>query len=70
MLSWTESQHKNSFDVKIIAVIVHHAQWLLLEAEYMCLQPWYPPDIIMACMTNPILPTLKQLSAAVKNEDI
>lgn len=70
MLSWTESQHKNSLDVKIIALIVHHAQWLLLEAEYMCLHPRCPADIIMSCMTNPTLPTLKQLSAAVKNEDI
>lgn len=64
MRSWSESQHKNSLDVNIIALIVHHTQRLLLEADYMC-----PPDIIMACMTNPTL-TMKQLSAAVKNEDI
>lgn len=31
----------NSLDVKIIALIVHHAQWLLLEAEYMC------PEILL-----------------------
>lgn len=70
MLSWTESQHKNIFDVKIIELIGHHAQWLLLEAEYMCLQHCCLPDIIMTCMTNPTLPTLKQLRAVVKNQDI
>lgn len=61
---------KTALMSKKIALIAHHAQWLLLGAEYTCLQPWCPPDIIMACMTNPTLPTSKQLSAAMKYEVI
>lgn len=58
---------KNSLDVKIIALIMYHAQRLL---HALCLQLCCPPDIIMVCMTNPTLPSLKQLGAAVKNGDI